>query len=84
MKNRHFVGIASGHKTEALYVLGTFKDLAIILDPHYVQEQESFETYFCTNPQGINFTSLASGISISFYIPTLENFCEWVGDLLYS
>jgi len=38
MKDKRFVGFASGHKTEALYVLGTFNNLAIILDPHYVQE----------------------------------------------
>jgi hypothetical protein len=71
MKDKRFVGIASGHNTEALYVLGAFHDLAIILDPHYVQEQESFGTFFCRNPQGIHFTELASGLSFSFYIPSL-------------
>ena len=74
MKDKRFVGFASGHKTEALYVLGAFNNLAIILDPHYVQQEETFDTFFCKNPQGIPFTELANGISISFYIPSLEHF----------
>lgn len=55
-KDKRFIGMASGQKNEALYVLGTFQELAIILDPHYVQSQESFSTFFCRNPQGIEFS----------------------------
>ena len=78
-KDKRFIGMASGQKNQALYVLGTSEELGIILDPHYVQEHESFSTFFCRNPQGIEFTELASGVAISFYIPSLEEFEEWVG-----
>lgn len=64
--------MASGQKSQALYVVGTFDKKAVILDPHYVQGNESFGTFFCRNPQGIDFTELASGVSISFYISSLE------------
>jgi hypothetical protein len=60
--------MASGQKGQALYVLGSFDKKAIILDPHYVQGQESFGTFFCRNPQGIDFTELSSAVSITFYI----------------
>lgn len=65
-------------------MLGTFEKLGIILDPHYVQEQESFSTFFCRNPQGIEFTELANGVSVSFYIPSLEEFEIWVEELIYA
>lgn len=54
-RDKHFIGMASGKDTEALYIIGSFQDLAIILDPHYVQKQESFRTFFPKNPQGIKF-----------------------------
>ena len=38
IKDKRFVGMISGSGGEALYVVGAFEDLAIILDPHYVQE----------------------------------------------
>lgn len=71
-KDRRFVGMASGQKNQALYVVGVFDNKAIILDPHYVQGNESFGTFFSRNPQGVDFVELASGVSISFYIPSLE------------
>lgn len=30
--------MASGKESEALYIVGAFQELAIILDPHYVQQ----------------------------------------------
>ena len=71
IKDRRFIGMASGQRNEALYVVGSFEKKAIILDPHYVQKNESFSTFFCRNPQGIDFGELASGVSITFYIPSL-------------
>ena len=74
MKDKRFVGMVSGKGAEALYIVGSFQELAIILDPHYVQQEESFRTFFPKNPQGINFNELASGVSLSFYILDIESF----------
>jgi len=74
MKDKRFIGIVSGKDSEALYVLGSFDELAIILDPHYVQTEETLNTFFPKNPQGIKFTELESGLAINFYIRSLDDF----------
>jgi hypothetical protein len=56
----------------------------VILDPHYVQEQESFSTFFCKNPKGIEFNQLSCSAALSFYLASLEDFHEWVAELIYS
>lgn len=40
MKDPSFCGIAAGINNEALYVVGEYNGLGIILDPHYVQTEE--------------------------------------------
>lgn len=39
LKDKRFVGMVTGMDTEALYIIGSFERSAIILDPHYVQEE---------------------------------------------
>jgi hypothetical protein len=39
IKDEHFCGIVGGNGNEALYIIGEYKNVAIILDPHYVQKQ---------------------------------------------
>lgn len=84
LKDRHFVGMASGQDSDALFVAGFFGELAIILDPHFVQQEESFRTFFPKNPQGVPFEELASGVTLSFYVGSLPQFEELVGELLYA
>lgn len=40
IRDTNFAGIATGIASEALFVIGEYKNMAIILDPHYVQEEE--------------------------------------------
>lgn len=84
LKDRRFVGMATGKDSDALFVVGFFGELAILLDPHFVQTEESFRTFFPKNPQGIPFEELASGVTVSFYVPSLQQFEELVAELLYA
>ena len=71
-RDRRFVGMVTGQRNQALYVAGHFGKKAIILDPHYVQGNESFGTFFCRNPQGVDFVELANGVALAFYVPSLD------------
>jgi hypothetical protein len=37
IRDPYFCGIAAGVGNEALFIVGEYKEMAIILDPHYVQ-----------------------------------------------
>lgn len=84
MRDRRFVGVVSGRGNEALFVVGLFQELAVILDPHYVQEEETYASFFSKNPQGVEFTQLASPLAISFFIPSLEEMQDFASELLYA
>lgn len=39
MKTPYFCGLIGGVANEALYIVGFHEERAIILDPHYIQEE---------------------------------------------
>lgn len=41
IKEPSFCGIVGGVNNEALFVVGEYNELAIILDPHYVQSEHN-------------------------------------------
>jgi hypothetical protein len=40
MKHETWVGAIGGIKGQALYIVGSYDDKVIVLDPHYVQSTE--------------------------------------------
>jgi hypothetical protein len=53
-----FCGMIGGVSNQALYIVGFQDDKVIMLDPHYVQEENQplKMRYFKKNPRGLAFT----------------------------
>ncbi len=68
MKLHSFCGAAGGTGQSALFVAGFCEEKAIILDPHYAQEEnEEKLQYFKKTPRGIPLNKMASSFSFCFY-----------------
>lgn len=83
MKMGQFCGMIGGISNEALFIPGYQDENAIIMDPHYVQE-ESKVRYFKKTARGVSFGELCSSFCLSFYIKDIEDMKVWLGDLAYS
>lgn len=86
MRLPQFCGMVGGVSNQALFIVGFQDDKAIILDPHYVQEEEGAEQvrYFKKNPRGLAFNELCQSISFCFYIKDLDSYKNWAAELCYS
>lgn len=58
MRMPSFCGMIGGVSNQALYIVGFQDDKVIMLDPHYVQEENQplKMRYFKKNPRGLAFT----------------------------
>lgn len=81
-----FCGMIGGVSGQALYIVGFQDDKAIILDPHYVQEEDGPESarYFKKNPRGLSFNELCQSFSFCFYIKDVDSYKNWAAELCYS
>lgn len=82
IRDASFCGIAGGVGNEALFIVGEYKEMAIILDPHYVQKSEKEETFFEKVPKGIEFSKLKPTFTLNFFFSTFEEFGEWVDNVM--
>lgn len=78
MKMNSFCGMVGGISGEALYVVGSHEDQAIVLDPHYVQETNKVEKFFKKTPRGISFTLLCSSFTVCFFLRDAEEYQIWI------
>ena len=86
MKTPYFCGLVGGVSNEALYIVGFHEDKAIILDPHYIQEQSDEESeieYFKKTPRGVPMNQLAPSISICFYLKNVDEYLNWASQICY-
>ncbi len=57
MNHPCWVGSIGGVKGQALYIVGSYENKVIFLDPHYVQSNEEeleADTYFNKTPRGLD------------------------------
>ena len=81
MGHRSWVGSVGGLDGQALYILGSYENKVIFLDPHKVQSNEEeleAETYFCKTPRGIELSALSPSLSFCYYFKTKEEHLEWI------
>ena len=85
MNLKQFCGAAGGTGQDALYIVGIYEDKAIIVDPHYAQEEENCEKliYYKSTPRGIPFNKLASSCTFCYYFHNLEEYNCWLAEILH-
>eukprot|EP01017_Pseudomicrothorax_dubius_P013311 TRINITY_DN15806_c0_g1_i2.p1 TRINITY_DN15806_c0_g1~~TRINITY_DN15806_c0_g1_i2.p1 ORF type:complete len:313 (-),score=34.80 TRINITY_DN15806_c0_g1_i2:80-1018(-) len=91
LKCKYSVGMMSGVKDNALYIVGYQNDSFIVLDPHYVQDaivtqaelQSAARTFVCETPRLVPIRAINPSVTFGFYLPTAEDANNLV-DLLYN
>lgn len=82
------LGVIGGKPNHAHYFFGFNGDRLLYLDPHTTQENVEHnynddviadDTYHCTAPSFMDFSSLDPSLALGFYCETEEIFDEWTG-----
>ncbi|ORZ38743.1 hypothetical protein BCR44DRAFT_133484 [Catenaria anguillulae PL171] len=83
IKCPYSVGIAGGRPSSALYMVGTFRDALLVLDPHYTQPAlsattDDWHTCFTSTVRCLASTSLDPSMCLGFMLKDRDEWDRWM------